>query len=77
MIRNRVAVPVLAFTLAIPGLVFAQPLAAPAPAFQQSECDTPPVEFREIQRQGFHDDIEGARKDFDNKRRPDVSNRDE
>ena len=77
MIRNRVAVPVLAFTLAIPGLVFAQPLAAPAPAFQQSAWDTPPVEFREIQRQGFHDGIEGARKDFDNKRRPDVDNRDE
>lgn len=39
--------------------------------------DRPPQEFREIQRQGFHDGIEGARKDFDNHRRPDVNNRDE
>jgi hypothetical protein len=33
--------------------------------------------LQEIQRQGFHDGIEGARKDFDNHRRPDVNNRDE
>jgi hypothetical protein len=39
--------------------------------------DAPPQEFRDIQRQGFHDGIEGARKDFDNHRRPDVNNRDE
>jgi hypothetical protein len=77
MMRNRLAVPVLALTLVTPGLVFAQPFAAPAPAFQQSAWDTPPAEFREIQRQGYHDGIEGARKDFDNKRRPDVNNRDE
>lgn len=39
--------------------------------------DAPPSEFREIQRQGFHDGIEGARKDFDNHRAPNVNNRDE
>lgn len=39
--------------------------------------DQPPSEFRDVQRQGFHDGIEGARKDFDNHRRPDVNNRDE
>jgi len=39
--------------------------------------DAPPPEFREIQRKGFHDGIEGARKDFDNHRRPNVNNRDE
>lgn len=39
--------------------------------------DAPPQELRETQRQGFHDGIEGARKDFDNHRRPDVNNRDE
>jgi hypothetical protein len=32
---------------------------------------------KEIQRRGFQDGIEGARKDFDNHRRPDVNNRDE
>jgi hypothetical protein len=31
----------------------------------------------EIQRRGFQDGMEGARKDLDNHRRPDVNNRDE
>jgi len=41
------------------------------------DWDAPPSEFRDIQRQGFHDGIEGARKDFDNHRAPNVNNRDE
>jgi hypothetical protein len=81
MMRNRLAVSVLALTLATPGLVFAQPFAAPAPAIQDhdrgQDWNTPPQEFRDIQRQGYHDGIEGARKDYDNHRRPDVNNRDE
>ena len=36
-----------------------------------------PQEFREIQQRGFHDGIEGARKDFQNHRPPNVNNRDE
>jgi hypothetical protein len=44
---------------------------------QEPSWDTPPKEFRDIQRQGYHDGIEGARKDYDNHRRPDVNNRDE
>jgi hypothetical protein len=59
----------------------AQPLASPSSAFQDRDrdrdWDMPPQEFRDIQRQGFHDGIEGARKDYDNHRRPDVNNRDE
>ncbi|HZP07118.1 MAG TPA: hypothetical protein VFB43_19620 [Terracidiphilus sp.] len=39
--------------------------------------DAPPSEFREVQRQGFHDGIEGARRDFDHHRRPDVDRREE
>jgi hypothetical protein len=39
--------------------------------------DAPPQEFDQFRRQGFQDGIEGARKDFDNHRRPDVENRDE
>lgn len=39
--------------------------------------DNAPPEFREIQQRGFHDGIEGARKDFENHRRPTVNNRDE
>jgi hypothetical protein len=39
--------------------------------------DQPPAEFRDVKRQGFHDGIEAARKDFDHHRRPDVDRRDE
>jgi hypothetical protein len=40
--------------------------------------DAPPQDFQdEMHRQGFHDGIEGARRDFDNHRRPNVNNRDE
>jgi hypothetical protein len=39
--------------------------------------DAPPNEFDQLRRQGFQDGIEGARKDFDNHRRPDVNNREE
>jgi hypothetical protein len=31
----------------------------------------------EVSRQGFHDGIEGARRDFQNRRPPNVNNRDE
>ena len=73
------------FVLAVgtSGLLMAQgyePLQAPPPSGygqEQGDWDRPPQEFREIQRQGFHDGVEGARKDFDNHRRPDVNNRDE
>jgi hypothetical protein len=77
MTRNKFALPLLAFALATPGLATALP-PAPAPVFgQEPAWDTPPKEFRDIQRQGYHDGIEGARKDYDNHRRPDVNNRDE
>ena len=39
--------------------------------------DTVPPEFRAAQQRGFHDGIEGARKDFQNHRPPNVNNRDE
>ncbi|HEY9126326.1 MAG TPA: hypothetical protein VIM62_04325 [Acidobacteriaceae bacterium] len=60
----------------------AGPIALPAaamPAYVQEPgpWDVPPREFRETERRGFHDGIEGARKDFGNHRRPDVYNRDE
>lgn len=37
--------------------------------------DAPPAEFRAVQRQGFHDGIEGARRDFDHHRAPNVNGR--
>jgi len=39
--------------------------------------DAPPRELNEIQRMGFHDGVEGARRDFENHRQPNVENRDE
>lgn len=51
----------------------------PPPGFTQEPdgWDRPPSEFREIQRQGFHDGVEGARKDFDHHRAPNVNDREE
>ena len=43
----------------------------------QGGWDTPPQELSDVQRQGFHDGIEGARRDLQNHRRPDPNNRDE
>jgi hypothetical protein len=78
---NRIAVSVLAIALGTSGLAMAEfaPVGTPAAGYGQGPggWDTPPQEFRDIQRQGYHDGIEGARKDFDNHRRPDVNNRDE
>jgi hypothetical protein len=37
----------------------------------------PPAELQGVQAQGFHDGIEGARKDYENHRPPSVENRDE
>jgi hypothetical protein len=71
----------LALGLAVSAHAKAQPiLASPAPAIAQDHddhggWDVPPSEFRDIQRKGFHDGIEGARKDFNEHRRPDVENR--
>jgi hypothetical protein len=77
MTRHKLALSVMAVALAIPSLATALP-PDPAPIFgQEPSWDAPPKEFRDIQRQGFHDGIEGARKDYDNHRRPDVNNRDE
>ena len=44
----------------------------------QGGWDAPPSEFRQdVQRQGFRDGIEGARRDAENHRQPNVLNRDE
>ncbi|HEY1904294.1 MAG TPA: hypothetical protein VGG56_17830 [Terracidiphilus sp.] len=51
----------------------------PPPGYQQAPggWDQPPAEFREFQRKGFHDGVEGARQDFKHHRTPDPANRDE
>jgi len=64
------------FVCFAPGKAMA--VATPSSAAQADhDWDAPPAEFREAQRKGFHDGIEGARKDFDNHRPPNVENREE
>lgn len=69
----------LSLALVTNARIYAAPAAAGVPGVAQDRGDweTPPQEFRDIQRQGFHDGVEAAHKDFDNHRRPDVNNRDE
>ena len=46
--------------------------------YGQGGWDAPPSEFtRDVQRRGFHDGIDGARHDAENRRPPNVLNRDE
>ena len=44
---------------------------------QDRPWDAPPAEYDEVSRLGFHDGVEGARKDFGNHRSPDPHNREE
>ena len=89
---NFKTIPLMAAVLGISGVVVAQghgpyePVnsGAAAAAYPQNydhhdhdDWDQPPREFREIQRQGYHDGVEGARKDYDHHRMPDVNNREE
>lgn len=73
----------LPMLLVIAGVITSSPPKARAAAPQAPRYDdrpgwdAPPTEFREVQRQGFHDGIEGARRDFDHHRMPNVNNREE
>ena len=48
----------------------------PQPSYAQNWM-APPPEFAAAQQRGFHDGIEGAKKDYENHRPPNVNNRDE
>ena len=58
---------------------YGPPPGPPPQGYQQGPggWDGPPQQYNDAQRRGFHDGIEGARKDFDNHRPPNVNNRDE
>jgi len=73
----------LAFSLGIagPGLVKVQaasPNGKPAAMAAQDRDDweQPPQEFRDVQRRGFHEGIEAARRDFDHHRHADADDHD-
>ncbi len=46
-------------------------------AHGQGGWNVPPREYRQYARKGYFDGVEGARRDVENHRRPDVNNRDE
>jgi hypothetical protein len=56
---------------------YAQPQGPPPQAYAAGGWDAPPTEFSDAARRGFHDGMEGARKDYENHRQPNVNNRDE
>ena len=74
-------------TLAVAGLMLAMGAALssttaaraaePAGAQWNMPWDQPPSEFREVERKGFHDGVQGAMKDYDHHRFPDVERRSE
>ena len=50
----------------------------PPPGYYNQPWTQAPGEYRDdVSRAGFHDGIEGARRDFQNHRQPNVNNRDE
>ncbi|HEY6412596.1 MAG TPA: hypothetical protein VIX42_02845 [Edaphobacter sp.] len=71
-----IAVLTLATSICVPSILLAQ---GPPPYGYHAEggWDNPPSEYQEIGRRGYHDGIDGARKDFENHRQPNVKNRDE
>ncbi len=69
-----------AILIATPAAIQAQGPPPPPPNYQAGPpqpWEAPPPEFRDIARRGFHDGIEGARRDYGNHRPPNVNNRDE
>jgi hypothetical protein len=63
------------------GGIAAKAYAAPAPSpaaasYQEGRWDEPPSEYREASRQGFHDGIEAARRDFETRSHKDADDHD-
>lgn len=73
------SLPLVALGLAAAGWGVPKASAAPVEpvAYGQEPWEQVPREFNEIQRRGFHDGVEGARRDFGNHRQPNVENREE
>jgi hypothetical protein len=78
-LRRLTIASTLALLLASAPGVYAQYAAqGPPPGYGgPGGWDAPPGEFGDAARRGFHDGLEGARKDYENHRAPNVNNRDE
>lgn len=78
MTTTRTAAALLGLAmLATTGIASAQYYQGPPPPIQQWNAPPPPPQFAAAEQRGYRDGVEGARKDFDNHRRPNVNNRDE
>lgn len=81
MKANLIALAAAAFFVGATALsttpAFAITPVQPILQYGQQGWEAPPAELNEIQRRGFHDGVEGARRDFENHRQPNVENRDE
>jgi hypothetical protein len=72
---TRLALAAIALSLATPALLIAQNW--PPPNHDRGGWDTPPQEFQDVQRQGFHDGLDAAHNDFDRHIPPNVERREE
>jgi hypothetical protein len=81
MKNKLLALPVMVLAVCAVGFSPSRVLAAP-PQDQgyhhdHDDWDAPPAEFRDVQRQGFHDGIEAAHRDYDRHRRADADDHEE
>jgi ribosome modulation factor len=77
-LARMIVAPALALALiSSTGVSFASGIGAGQYGPGPGGWDAPPQAFREFQQRGFRDGIEGARKDYENHRRPTPDNRDE
>jgi hypothetical protein len=84
MTKTWIAVSALALSLGATsgGLIakaYAAPAASPATSYvgsQEGRWDEPPSEYRDAQRQGFHDGVEAARSDFETRSHKDADDHD-
>lgn len=77
--RSKIIAVVAAGVLALAPSVAVNAWAAqaPPPDWGHESWATVPPDYSGAQRKGFFDGVEGARKDYQNHRLPDVNNRDE
>ncbi len=71
---------VLAFSLlwVSPGMLKANASPHPQPALAQDhDWDQPPQDYHDVQRQGFHEGVEAARKDYDHHHHMDADHHDQ
>lgn len=81
MTRQWFAISALALSLGatsggIAARAYAAPAGSPSAGFQEGRWDEPPSEYRDAQRQGFHEGIEAARSDFESHRHKDADDHD-